>query len=99
MLIEFGRTWDAGDWEAMSAVASDSAVATAQEWRDEGGSASIDEDRVKFIIESCSEVGADLNCQLVYGPAEGFGLIFSVEISQSDGLPRIETLTFQGDAG
>ncbi|MDW3221144.1 MAG: hypothetical protein R8F63_21265 [Acidimicrobiales bacterium] len=93
-LVAFGAAWDHGDWDALSALASPAAVATAQEWFEAGGNAS---DGLAFVADSCAD---SASCQIVYAPPAGFGLLFDLTLgTNAEGALVVTELTFGGDTG
>lgn len=93
-LVDFAAAWDRGDWDALSALASPAAVATAQEWYEPGGNAS---DGVAYAVDSCADA---TTCQIVYAPPAGFGLIFDLTLGTNEvGALVVTDLTFGGDTG
>ncbi len=95
LLSEFAAAWDAGDWEAMSALASPGVIEVAKEWRQEGGNAS---EGLSAVSDECIKAGGT-GCEFLYAPPEGSGLIFQLDYSDVDGVLAVTNLVFGGDAG
>lgn len=96
-LAAFATLWDNADWAAMEAMSNADVVATAQEWRQEGGYLVVDRD---LVPQQCtmSAIG-EANCELIYAPPEGFGLIFLLTVQSTADGGSITQLTMAGDAG
>lgn len=102
LLTAFGQAWDDADWEAMRTIATEPVVATAMESFSEGGSANFDdEDTLSSVLENCTESqsGDGRQCEFVYAPPEGFGLIFDLTYTPTATGLVVTDLVFGGDAG
>ncbi len=88
-VADFVVAWAAADWDALSAVADDSVVATVKEFHVEGG--------VPSVAGESSDTGGVV---MYHDPAGGHGLLFNYVVAvDPSGSAHIAELTFAGDAG
>ena len=97
LLREFARTWDDADWDGMASIASRDVIDVAKEWHAEGGDAQTG---VNYVVDTCAADGATSGqCEFVYAPPDGFGLLFDVSYGSTDAGLIVTDLTFGGDVG
>ncbi len=100
LLLAFGEAWRTANWAQMQTLATPGVVATAQEWFSEDGYPSITTDNMQAVLDTCMAVGSGgVQCQFIYAPPEGYGLIFDATYTEGAAGLMLSQLSFGGDAG
>lgn len=100
LLTAFSEAWSSGDWQRLSTMADNNAVAVAQEYYEAGYQVLIDPEAVDWLLKSCVTVDDDsTTCEILYGGDEDVAAVFSVVLARTPDGFVVSSMTPAGDAG